>query len=262
MTSRGLAYPEWTVVHLPHDATRIPAAAREQIVLDDAELEREVVRMTDHRTREIFLAGAPAPVHVRAGVSRLVVDVERFEDDALESMAARGMGVIYTRDSHGRPLRSESTEAERRELLDAYYRPHHARLTEAVDRALERHGRCLVLDGHSFPSIALPYEPQKAARRPSICVGTDPDHTPVALRDAFLGTFRDAGFDTELDTPFAGALVPMKHYRRDTRVSAIMVEVNRGLYLDEATAEPRSTFDETAARIAECCRAAIARYSP
>jgi hypothetical protein len=38
-------------------------------------------------------------------VSRLVVDPERFVDDATEPMAACGMGVIYTQTSQRMPLR-------------------------------------------------------------------------------------------------------------------------------------------------------------
>jgi hypothetical protein len=41
-----------------------------------------------------------------------------------------------------------------------------------------------------------------------------------------------------VDTPFSGALVPARHYRRDPRVQSVMVEVNRRLYLDEATGLP------------------------
>jgi len=53
-------YPGWVVLHLPHDATDIPAEVRDQFLLDDRELGREVLRMTDHRTADLFGAHCAA----------------------------------------------------------------------------------------------------------------------------------------------------------------------------------------------------------
>jgi N-formylglutamate amidohydrolase len=255
-------YPEWLVLHVPHDARVIPPSARGQFVVSDAELNAELVRMTDHRTHDLFLAAPSSAANVvRADVSRLVVDVERFEDDHDEPMVARGMGVIYQLDSRQRPLRRALSESERNELLASHYRPHHHRLTEIVDRILSRHGRCVVLDCHSFPSVPLPYELVQAVDRPQICIGTDPHHTPPGLRDAFVHAFRAEGLTTAIDTPFSGGLVPASHHRSDLRVRAIMVEVNRSLYLEEETGEPLVSFEGTARRIRACCRRALADWT-
>lgn len=57
------------------------------------------------------------------GVSRLVVDPERFTDDAQEPMAAVGQGAVYTRTSDGSALR-ELLDGERDALLGTYpWRP-------------------------------------------------------------------------------------------------------------------------------------------
>lgn len=45
------AYLPWVVLHVPHDATDIPAWVREQYLLDDSDIEREILRMTDRHTR-------------------------------------------------------------------------------------------------------------------------------------------------------------------------------------------------------------------
>lgn len=91
------ALPPWVVFHLPHDSRVIPHDVRDQFVLSDAELEHELLAMTDHHTFELFAHGIPAEQVVRFPVSRLVVDVERFERDEDEPMAERGMGVVYAR---------------------------------------------------------------------------------------------------------------------------------------------------------------------
>jgi N-formylglutamate deformylase len=45
-----------------------------------------------------------------------------------------------------------------------------------------------------------------------------------------------------VNTPFAGTIVPMSHYGKDRRVSSIMIEINRGLYLNDFSEEKTSGF--------------------
>jgi len=254
------ALPPWVVLHLPHDSTVLPDWTREQFAVDRATLEREVALLTDHHTARLFGTGQSCP-RVRAEASRVVVDVERFVDDAREPMAERGLGVIYRRTSDGRALRHPIDERTRARLLDELYWPHHERLEAAVERALATHGRCLVLDGHSFPKVPLPFEDSRA-KRPDICIGTDEFHTPIALRESFVASFEAEGWSIEIDTPFSGALVPRSRYRRDRRVLAVMVEVQRALYMDEATLEPRADFDDMARRVQRACARALRGQPP
>jgi N-formylglutamate amidohydrolase len=250
------SYPAGVVLHIPHNSKVIPPEVRDQFALDDRELRREVVRMTDHRTLDLFAGADLTMPVVAARVSRLVVDVERFLEDAQEPMATLGMGAIYTRASGGAPLRRQLDAAEREALLERHYRPHHRLLLEATNASLAAHGRCLILDGHSFPPAPLPYERDRDPERPEICIGTDAFHTPDRVREAFIAAFRHAGFTVSCDRPFAGALVPLAHYRRDPRVMAVMVEINRDLYLKRDSDMPRRCFRHLARRIrSACCEA-------
>ncbi len=211
--------------------------------------------MTDSFTDELFSLGAQAARSIVFPVSRLVVDPERFLDDEAEPMSTRGMGAIYTRTADGFALRSPPKDEERRDLLKTYYHPHHRRLSEAVAAAITRWDACLVVDCHSFPSSPLPYELDQSPDRPEICIGTDAFHTPAMLVRTAAALFADAGFEVGIDRPFSGALVPAAQYRRDERVQAIMIEVNRALYMDEASGDRLATFDATASIL----RAAILR---
>lgn len=178
-------------------------------------------------------------------------------------MAALGMGAVCTATSQLTPLRRCLSTGERKALMQAYYRPHHAMLEAAVVTALERHGRSLVIDCHSFSSVALPYEMADSSNaRPDICIGTDDFHTSAELAGAFTAAFRRAECRVSLNEPFAGALVTASRYRRDARVGAVMVEVSRRFYLREVDATPSADFEDVARRIRESCVEAIASWSP
>ena len=60
-----------------------------------------------------------------------------------------------------------------------------------------------------------------------------------------------------MNEPFAGALVPASRYHRDSRVMAVMVEVNRDLYLDRESFEPKSDFARIAAEVKHRCIEAL-----
>jgi N-formylglutamate amidohydrolase len=203
--------------------------------LDDAGLRNELLRMTDAYTDELFPVTPVEAGCVVFPISRLVCDVERFSSDEDEPMAARGMGVIYTRTSQGEPLRSDPTPLERQHILDRWYWPHHLKLERLVNEVISQMGQCIIIDCHSFPSIALPYEMDHSNNRPDICIGTDPFHTPTFLSDALIAAVKAFKFSVAINTPFAGALVPIAYYRKDRRVWSVMIEVNRRVYMDEKT---------------------------
>jgi N-formylglutamate deformylase len=110
------------------------------------------------------------------------------------------------------------------------------------DRAESEGHFCTIVDCHSFSSRPLPHEPDQDPDRPDVCVGTDNFHTPTELRDALVTAASSAGLSVLVDRPFAGALVPTKHYRTNGRVKAVMIEVNRRLYMDEETGNQLPTF--------------------
>lgn len=167
------------LLHIPHSSLTIVETVREKFCLSDAELQLELLRMTDRYTDILFDLPTISNHSIIYPVSRLVVDPERFEDDEKESMAAIGMGVIYTATSQKGILRAQPDECERTALLDAYYRPHHRHFTEEVALLLQEAGQVLIIDCHSFPSRPWPYELNQDQDRPDICIGSDPFHTPL-----------------------------------------------------------------------------------
>jgi len=236
------------VIHIPHASKTIPEKVLSTYAVPQDALAAELLRMTDHFTDELFQLASEKAASIVFPVSRLVVDPERFEDDTQEPMSARGMGAVYTKTSNGQPLRSSGfSNLQRKELLDEYYYPHHDRLDIAVRTAIEHHGKCLIIDGHSFSSFPLPHEFDQHPHRPDICIGTDGFHTPPWLVDVAAKIFRKYGFHVEVDRPFAGSIVPSSDYQRNSEVRSIMVEINRSTYMNEANGSKLPTFPAVAA---------------
>jgi N-formylglutamate deformylase len=248
------------VVHIPHASLVIPPDIRETFVVLGRELEQEQLRMTDRYTDELYRGLAAPDATICFPVSRLVVDPERFLDDEGEPMAAKGMGATYMRTSDGLALRDAISGPERQQLLSRFYEPHHRNLTRAVHSALAARGKCLIVDGHSFPSGPLPCDLDQTPQRPDICIGSDSRHTPQWLAREAVDVFTRRGLRVEVNRPFSGAMVPAQCYGTDMRVHGVMIEINRRLYMDEATGAKLRGFDDFRALVHKALRDLITAY--
>ena len=189
------------VLHIPHASRRIPNDIRSSILLSDDDLEKELIKMTDAYTDELFISDLIDAKKIVFPLSRLVVDPERFLDNNQEIMAVRGMGVIYTHTANGLPLRHPMSVEERKILIDKYYQPHHKKFESCVTACLKKFGRCMIIDCHSFSSIALPYELDQSKDRPDICIGVDDFHSPKWLVSNLSNEFEKFGYSTAKEIP-------------------------------------------------------------
>jgi N-formylglutamate deformylase len=85
----------------------------------------------------------------------------------------------------------------------------------------------------THPRLKLPYEASDG-ERPELCIGTDNFHTPDNLVNEITSTTSKYKLDTALNTPFAGTLVPLKHFGKEPRVNSVMFEIRRDQYMDES----------------------------
>jgi len=277
------------ILHVPHASTHIDGSVRARIRLTDTALAIELALLTDAHTDVIAERAAGSarvePCRFVNLQSRLVVDPERFPDER-EELLARGMGAVYTRTAHGQRLRDDDP-SHIEALLATYYRPYAAAMTSTVDDRLAATGRAVVIDVHSYPSRALPYElhadrPAGSASPGLMSTGSAAtgagkegdaaqaprpargERAPMALlRPAVcLGTdpfhtppelvaAATAAFgEVALDTPFAGCYVPPEFHHRDRRVTALMIEIRRDGYMREPAGPPTSGLDRLAAALA------------
>lgn len=239
------------IVHVPHASADIPHDVREQFTRGDYELNAELLRSTDWFTDELF--SIPDCTTVRYPISRLVVDPERFESDEDEPMARVGRGVIYSHGTEGGLLRRPLSLGERQSLLERFYRPHHRALETATATLLGEKQSVTIVDAHSFPAVPWPVELCQDEERPDFCLGSDQFHTPAELIEIASEFLSASGFSVLVNRPYAGALVPLVYYRKDARVRALMIEVNRKIYLNESTGERAPRFGSIQRTIHDLC---------
>jgi N-formylglutamate amidohydrolase len=227
------------ILHIPHASAKIPF--QEGYLVGKDILEKEMLKLTDWYTDDLF--DSADDILVRADFSRVFCDAERFADDKREPMAKYGMGVLYEKLENGKPLRRINPYLRRR-ILNNFYWQHHQMLNEAVNEQLEMTGTALIIDCHSFPDRPLNRDLDQNPDRPDFNLGTDPFHTPEYLTDASIEYFRNKGYSVKINRPYSSTMVPLSHYHKNKNVKSVMLEVNRGLYLEEDSNKKSADYDK------------------
>ena len=230
------------ILHIPHASKHIPDKYLKYFTLSKKDLEIELLKMTDHFTDELFDISCSNIHQLKFPLSRLLVDVERFEEDELEPMFKVGMGCIYEKTHDGKSLKLVKDIKD--ELINKFYKTHHENFTKIVDAKLKQNNKVLIIDCHSFPKYPLPYELNQEMDRPEICIGTDNFHTSEKLKNLFGELFEGLNFTVKYNEPFKGSIVPLKFYNKEIRVQSIMIEVRRDLYMNEQSGEKNGYFVE------------------
>ena len=93
-----------------------------------------------------------------------------------------------------------------------------------------------MLDCHSMPSVGGPTDRDRGTPRPDIVLGDrfGASCTPSVV-EAAERILRDLGFSVRRNEPYAGAFTTSHYGQPGKRVHALQIEVNRRLYMNEAT---------------------------
>lgn len=118
-----------------------------------------------------------------------------------------------------------------------------------MDEVLDAHGHVVIVDLHSYPSLALPYEVDPDALRPGVCIGTDRFHTAPRLSDKVEHEFAGVRGGTAHNTPFGGTYVPLRHWHKTAEVASVMLEIRRDLYQHEPGGAVHDGYEDIAGRL-------------
>ena len=214
---------EQLIIHVPHASTYIPEEYRRTALIPPDELEEENQFLCDTGVLDLIPPALEDCV-VAFPYSRLYCDVERFRGRR-EPMEARGMGYIYTHDSRRREI-FRPTQAHREEVT-RIYNAHHAELNRRAEAILEEHGRCVIIDLHSFSDEAV-MRMFTLSHFPDVCIGTEPWYYDESLVDGIRSLCRGLGLSAARNYPYRGSLVPSQYLgKRDTGIVSVMLEINK-----------------------------------
>ncbi|NWG45573.1 MAG: N-formylglutamate amidohydrolase [Alphaproteobacteria bacterium] len=255
----------------PHSGRAYPSRFVAASALDPLTLRRSEDAYVD----ELF-AFAPAlgvPL-LSALFPRAYVDVnrERYEldphmfDTPLPTFAntrslrvAGGLGTIARVVSDGKEiyrhkLRFEEVEAR----LAECYEPYHDTLALLIAETRARFGVALVLDCHSMPSVGGLLDEDAGTARPDIVLGDRYGSSCAPAITRFVDEqLRALGFRTALNLPYAGGYTTEHYGRPADNVSVLQIEINRGLYMDEARLEKSDGFGALSGRLEELVRCLV-----
>ena len=216
-----------------------------------------------------LLAGAPAhgAVVLAANYPRCYIDVNRAETDIDAALLAepwpgpieptdktkRGLGLIRRYvvpgvEAQARPL----TAAALRARLERVYRPYHAALAALVDEIRVARGVVVHVNWHSMKSRGNAMTPDGPGAARADVVVSDLHGVSAArwVRDLIVGALEDTGCRVSVNEPYAGGTIVQRIGAPERDVHSVQVEINRALYLNEATVEPASGFAATARIVA------------
>ena len=211
------------IIHVPHASTYIPEEYKRIALIPQEELEEENLFMCDTGILKL-IPPAFESSSIVFPYSRLYCDVERFRDGS-EPMEAYGMGYIYTHDSKGREMFRPTQE--HREEVSRIYDQHHDKLNQRATEILQEHGRCLIIDLHSFSDETV-NRLFGFKGLPDVCIGTEPEYYSEELVQSIVSLCKSLGLLVQLNFPYKGSLVPNKYFgKTNTGVVSIMLEINK-----------------------------------
>jgi N-formylglutamate amidohydrolase len=135
------------------------------------------------------------------------------------------------------------------ERIERLYRPFHEALADLLESTRKRFGIAVLIDCHSMPSASMGQPP---GGRPHFVLG---DRFGASC-DAKLTRFtRDvlqtAGYEVQVNRPYAGGFITEYYGNPALGVQSLQLEINRALYLDEATLSKTKDFSKLSRTLAE-----------
>jgi N-formylglutamate deformylase len=254
------------VLDSPHSGREFPAD------FDAAVSEAELREAEDCYVDELYAAAAElgAPL-LAASFPRTYIDANRHAGDVdLELIegawpweyrpsgkARLGKALVWRTLDDGRPIYARRLAAQAvRRRIERWHTPYHVALKAHLDAAHRRFGKVLHINCHSMRSVARRQSDDgEGSVRADFVLG-DRDGTTCDPRFTELvrATLAGMGYSVKVNDPYKG--VELVRAYSDPRAGrhSLQIEINKRLYMDEATLAKGPGFARLQAELGELAR--------
>ncbi|MBX6321089.1 MAG: N-formylglutamate amidohydrolase [Rhodospirillaceae bacterium] len=157
--------------------------------------------------------------------------------------SARGLGLVRRLVRRDVPVYDRLlTAAEVAARIARCHRPYHDALADLIGRAHSHFGAVWHLNCHSMRSHARLSGGRRVPRADFVLGDLDGTSCDAAFTRFVAETLRDLGYSVAVNRPFKGAELVRRHGRPAEGRHSLQIEVNRGLYMDEARIEKNDRF--------------------
>ncbi|MGV2977776.1 N-formylglutamate amidohydrolase [Roseibium alexandrii] len=243
------------VFNSPHSGRQYPESFLAASRLDARSIRRSEDAYVDELFSHVVPLGAPM---LRAHFPRAYLDVNRepYEldpkmfDGRLPSYAnirsirvAGGLGTVARIVSENHEIyRHRLPVEEALSRVETIYKPYHSTLRRLLAQTHVTFGHAVLIDCHSMPSTV---KCQTTDTRPDFILGDRYGTSCNSdLTDFAFETLRSKGYSVSRNKPYAGGFITEHYGRPSSGLHALQIEINRGLYMDEATHEPTAHFGQ------------------
>lgn len=187
-----------------------------------------------------------------------------WPDALVPSGKARiGKALVWRTLDDGRPIYDRKlTVAELRQRIARFHAPYHAALRRLLDAAHARHGQVFHINCHSMNAVSGAMGEGGAGQRRADVVLGDRDGTTCAPR--FTAFVRDhlaaLGYDVVVNHPFKGVELVRAFAAPAAGFHSLQLEVNKRLYMDEATLQTHAGFHRLQADLMGLLDAVAVRF--
>jgi N-formylglutamate deformylase len=158
-----------------------------------------------------------------------------------------GKGLVWRITDDGLPIYERRLSVDEvRSRIQRCWRPYHEAVRTAIDKAHARHGYSIHLNCHSMPAVAGAYATDFPGLVHADFVIGDREGTSAspALSRRVCEHLRERGYSVEYNHPYKGVELVRRYGDPSHDRHSIQVEINRRLYMDEATLELHEGFDK------------------
>lgn len=181
------------------------------------------------------------------------IDLALMEDgswpgEIVASGKARiGKALIWRTLDDGRALYERRLSvAEVRSRIERFHRPYHRALQERIEATHARFGSSWHIDCHSMNAVAgAQGEGEAGSPRADFVLGDREGTTCEAAFTSFVRDFLSGlGYDVKINDPYKGVELVRAYSDPASQRHSLQLEINKRLYMDEATRTKSAGFDE------------------